>query len=180
MRTIIQHIGPLYGELNTGTVFGQPNGSIAVSQNLVPTPEPSSKDEVTIWNLSYFKSVGTTYGTAKYFKMTGSTTLKFSVTVDGSKYTSGYICEKELLQSITDTNTVTRFEMATDESFSDIIFTGNLATDESTNLKTSFTNVTAPSLTADTEYYIRILLYSSGGTYLYKKSNVLAMTYISG
>lgn len=176
MRTIIQHIGPLYGELNTGSVFGQPNGSIAVGQNLVPTPEPISKDEVIIWNLSYI----TYNGTAKYFRMTGSTTLKFSATADGSKYTSAIICSKELLQTITDTNTVTRFEMATDESFSDIIFTGNMATDEGSNVKTSFTNVTAPTLTSGTEYYIRILLYSSAGTYLYKKSNVLAMTYITG
>lgn len=30
MKTIIQKIGPLYGEVVNGTVFGQPNGSDAV------------------------------------------------------------------------------------------------------------------------------------------------------
>lgn len=30
MRTIIQTIGPLYGEIVNGSVFGQPNGSVAV------------------------------------------------------------------------------------------------------------------------------------------------------
>lgn len=29
MRTIIQTIGPLYGEVVNGSVFGQPNGSVA-------------------------------------------------------------------------------------------------------------------------------------------------------
>jgi hypothetical protein len=37
VKTIIQTIGPLYGEVVNGTVFGQPNGSIAVPSNPVPT-----------------------------------------------------------------------------------------------------------------------------------------------
>lgn len=37
MKTIIQTIGPLYGEIVNGTVFGQPNGSIAVPNNPIPT-----------------------------------------------------------------------------------------------------------------------------------------------
>lgn len=41
MKTIIQTIGPLYGEVVNGTVFGQPNGSIAV-------PSPKSELKLTL------------------------------------------------------------------------------------------------------------------------------------
>jgi hypothetical protein len=37
VRTIIQTIGPLYGEIVNGTVFGQPNGDIARPSPNVPT-----------------------------------------------------------------------------------------------------------------------------------------------
>lgn len=42
MKTIIQTIGPLYGDDVNGTVFGQPNGSIATSPNNVYTISKST------------------------------------------------------------------------------------------------------------------------------------------
>lgn len=41
MKTIIQTIGPLYGDVVNGSVFGQPNGSIA-------RPVPNSTPSITI------------------------------------------------------------------------------------------------------------------------------------
>lgn len=45
MRTIIQTIGPLYGEIVNGSVFGQPNGSVAVQPS-----GPSNPNTLTITN----------------------------------------------------------------------------------------------------------------------------------
>lgn len=45
MRTIIQTIGPLYGEVVNGSVFGQPNGSVAVQPS-----GPSNPNTLKITN----------------------------------------------------------------------------------------------------------------------------------
>lgn len=45
MKTIIQTIGPLYGEVVNGSVFGQPNGSVAVQPS-----GPSNPNTLTITN----------------------------------------------------------------------------------------------------------------------------------
>lgn len=45
MKTIIQTIGPLYGEVVNGSVFGQPNGSEA-------RPAPNTSASVTISGVS--------------------------------------------------------------------------------------------------------------------------------
>ena len=175
MRTIIQHIGPLYGELNTGTVFGQPNGSIAISQNLVPTPDPSSA-ESTLWSVSYYtKKMDYTK-----FKIEDSSTYWNFYSVDSTGLLdSSRLFMVDLLSDVTETNTTTKLQISTDENFSDIIFSENIQN----SLPTSYvvahfsSSVSKPSLTKSTTYYIRILLYSSAGTYLYKKSETISMTY---
>lgn len=58
MRTIIQTIGPLYGEVVNGSVFGQPNGSVAVQPS-----GPSNPNTLTITNKpGYIVGVPTTGG----------------------------------------------------------------------------------------------------------------------
>lgn len=180
MRTIIQHIGPLYGELNTGSVFGQPNGSVAIGQNLVPTPSEPTIEEVEIWDLSYYDDM---FG--KYMLFTSSVasgTLTFSSRLkrnSGATLEGPTLCNVSLLSAITESNTTTKFEVATDEQFSDIIFSGIVPTPEG-DILPSFTGLEKPDFSSGTTYYMRLCLYSSAGTYLYNKSDVLPMTYYAG
>lgn len=58
MKTIIQTIGPLYGEVVNGSVFGQPNGSIAVQPG-----GPTNPNTLTITNKpGYIVGVPTSSG----------------------------------------------------------------------------------------------------------------------
>lgn len=58
MKTIIQTIGPLYGEVVNGSVFGQPNGSVAVQPS-----GPSNPNTLTITNKpGYIVGVPTSSG----------------------------------------------------------------------------------------------------------------------
>lgn len=57
-KTIIQTIGPLYGEVVNGTVFGRPNGSIFVpSVNTITATLPSEYVTVIPYAGRYFLSV---------------------------------------------------------------------------------------------------------------------------
>lgn len=171
MRTIIQHIGPLYGELNTGSVFGQPNGSIAVSQNLVPTPEPPSSDESVIWTISEYSF--------DHFTIESSYTTWSIVSANSISTTDSKLCRISLLSDITDTNTTVKIQFSTDESFSSVDWEGTISysTSDSYVAPKFKSSVTKPSFTNKTVYYIRLLLYSSAGTYLSKKSNTLSLIY---
>ena len=57
MKTIIQTIGPLYGEVVNGSVFGQPNGSEARPPQNVPAEIILSGDSGT---LTHQRTSGTT------------------------------------------------------------------------------------------------------------------------
>lgn len=58
MKTIIQTIGPLQGEVVNGSVFGQPNGSVAVQPS-----GPTSPNTLTITNKpGYIVGVPTSTG----------------------------------------------------------------------------------------------------------------------
>ena len=65
-KTIIQTIGPLYGEVENGTVFGRPNGSVFVpSANTITASVPATFAYVRSTSTAYFvcNSSGTTpYG----------------------------------------------------------------------------------------------------------------------
>jgi hypothetical protein len=53
-KTIIQTIGPLYGEVENGTVFGRPNGSIYVpSTNTITITIPAGRDYVRTATYAY-------------------------------------------------------------------------------------------------------------------------------
>lgn len=60
MKTIIQTIGPLYGEVVNGSVFGQPNGSVA-------RPQPNTAPSITLsGNSGKLTLSSTTSAFAKY------------------------------------------------------------------------------------------------------------------
>ena len=53
-KTIIQTIGPLYGEVVNGTVFGRPNGSIYVpSVNTVTISIPTGFEYIKLYTTAY-------------------------------------------------------------------------------------------------------------------------------
>lgn len=75
MKTIIQTIGPLYGEVSNGTVFGQPNGSVYTP----PANTLSVKADYSATN-AYVKNGDTnivscrsdgTFGTVATFNVSG-------------------------------------------------------------------------------------------------------------
>lgn len=70
MRTIIQKIGPLYGEVVNGTVFGQPNGSVYYQPNQIKLHEDKRSTYGYLKNrttaVSTVDSAGN-YGTALIF-----------------------------------------------------------------------------------------------------------------
>lgn len=175
MRTIIQHIGPLYGELNIGSAFGQPNGSLAVGQNLVPTPTPTPAvptTETEIWSTSYY--VDSFYGFT-YFKTKGNYLVSSE---SNGVLTSTNLFNISLLSDVTDTNTVVKLQVAKDSDFSSIVYTSNLSISPSASSVVCPLDTT-PTFTSGTTYYFRILLYSSAGNYLYKKSSTISMVGVS-
>ena len=53
-KTIIQTIGPLYGEVVNGTVFGRPNGSVYVpSVNTISVTVPVNFEYVRLFHFDY-------------------------------------------------------------------------------------------------------------------------------
>lgn len=64
MKTIIQTIGPLYGEVVNGSVFGQPNGSEA-------RPPPNVPVEITLSGDSGTLTYKATTGTAARYEFGG-------------------------------------------------------------------------------------------------------------
>ena len=74
-RTIIQPIGPLYGEAVNGTVFGRPNGSIYIpaSNTIDGTIVPSTYDKIRIVSYGFGKRLQIcgdtgTWGNSIYLK----------------------------------------------------------------------------------------------------------------
>lgn len=53
-KTIIQTIGPLYGDVVNGTVFGRPNGSVYVpSANTIDVSVPTNFEYVRLFHFDY-------------------------------------------------------------------------------------------------------------------------------
>lgn len=180
MRTIIQHIGPLYGEANQGTVFGQPNGSIAVGQGYSPGPSPTPTPEIEqIWTISY--QTVTTYVTSTMQQQKQATYLRgvknglLNVMATGN-YQNGWtqsLCKVSLDETISATDNVMTVQIADSEDFSNILITGSATS----GTYTTVPNVTTPiSIVAGTKYYLRLRLFDSAGNDLYKISNTLVLT----
>ena len=106
-KTIIQTIGPLYGEVENGTVFGRPNGSVFVpSANTITASVPASFAYIRSTSTAYFvcNSAGTTpYGNdansvhvyaesqdiANYIRVQVSDAADFSNILDDTNKTAG-------------------------------------------------------------------------------------------
>lgn len=80
-KTIIQTIGPLYGEVENGTVFGRPNGSIYTpAVNTIELTTPAGQEYIKVAdsrvvftnssgsNVSYYKVVAESQDTASYME----------------------------------------------------------------------------------------------------------------
>lgn len=167
MRTIIQHIGPLYGEANTGTVFGQPNGSIAVGQSYAPEPSPSP--EVTdLWTISYY---GDEYVKILEYR---STYYAYYSSDGSSLLTKKALCNIALNTTISDTSAHMQLQLSTSQTFDSLLSSFNGSAGKFTSLP-STTHVTG-NLTSGSTYYIRLALFDSAGNDLGQYSNVLKFT----
>lgn len=169
MRTIIQHIGPLYGEANTGTVFGQPNGSIAVGQSYAPDPTPSPSPGVTdLWTISY--NTASDVMVNEYRR--GSTWYFYSC--NGSVEQKSPLCAIALNSTISDTSAHMQLQLSTSQTFDSLLITFNgTAGDFSSLPSTSHINART---TSGEVYYLRLALFDSAGNDLGQYSNILKFT----
>lgn len=186
MRTIIQHIGPLLGEVNTGSVFGQPNGSIANGQGFSPAPTPTPS-LAKIWNISYYTKSG--YGTfdSLYYFVQGSNIHYIFFTYNGnhtqaSNGSTGPLVKIELLEDIQDTSAHMMYQLATDAKFTNIIMQKAGATGKFTVFQVFFDSLSADQfsalgLTEGQTLYLRVLLEDSSGNSLNRSSNTLEYIY---
>lgn len=190
MRTIIQHIGPLLGEVNTGSVFGQPNGSIANGQGFSPAPTPTPS-LAKVWNIDYYTGdYNRVYNSIIWYY--GGTTRYFYFTYNGNTSTgtgqgnNGPIVKIELLEDIQDTSAHMTFELATDAKFTNIIrrkaaAAGSFTTDRVyyNQVSDGFTAAEAEALglTKGQILYLRVLLEDSSGNSLNRSSNTLQYTW---
>jgi hypothetical protein len=138
-KTIIQTIGPLYGEVVNGTVFGRPNGSIYVPSSNTIVAElvetfrflfNSAADAVTVCNST---------GTAAYY-------------------------EKDKIQLVAQSQDIQNYmavEIAKDSDFTDMIAERNLTAGQ---FNTNVSRIpSTESVENETTYYLRCVLYSSNG-----------------
>ena len=140
-KTIIQTIGPLYGEVENGTVFGRPNGSIFVpSQNTVTATLPSAYRFVKSNSTTYFicNSTGGNPTADNYLKM-----------VAESQDIANYL----------------QIQIATDSEFTSIIDSTNRSAglfNESVVIVAYEAGSITP-IVADETYYLRVRLMSASG-----------------
>ena len=104
-RTIVQDIGPLYGEANTGSVWGQPNGSYALGQGPAPIVPPVNYSIAIDFISSSNDYVKYEYGYYSSCKSNGTN--------------SSALCEISS-QDIADLTIHLEFQLASDSDFSTI------------------------------------------------------------
>lgn len=170
MRTIMQHIGPLIGEADSGTIFGQPNGSISLKQGYVPVqPIPTIPK---VWELSYLtvNDIPCTYiRTAHY-----TTPESYEIRVTNSTKNSGYdtVLRYKLIVNV-DESYGAKIEFATDSNFTDIVETvpisfGNYGT----SIGWGFSADSMYSFIKDKQYYCRFVVITIDGVVV-GTSNIL-------
>lgn len=176
MRTIIQHIGPLYGEKNTGSVFGQPNGSVAIGQDYAPAPPVPEPEQ--IWTAAYYfwNNSGTYVKQDQAFGIwNGSNGYDLYCFAKGQGNFTNQLFSVKLTGKIGDTTSVMKTQVATDDQFEDIIA-------EATSPAGYYGGgpvavpVSSTKLTAGQTYYARVKLFDSAGNDLNKFSNTLIFT----
>ena len=138
-RTIIQPIGPLYGEAVNGTVFGRPNGSIYVpATNTIRVIIPSD---------GYYVRKRSGDNTAIDLCTSTGVTRRISVNAESQDVTS-YVQSQ-----ISDANTFLDDDTAS-RTYAAGMFNGQLIA--VAGLAGSFT------ITSGTTYYIRLVLKNNG------------------
>ena len=139
-KTIIQTIGPLYGEVVNGTVFGRPNGSIYVP--------PSNTVSISLVD------------DFKYIRNQSETVLSVCNSTGGISYS---VIENRihLVAQSQDSQNYIAVELATDSEFTDVIGTATLPAGQFNTWARTLT--TEETIVNETTYYIRGILYSSNG-----------------
>lgn len=140
-KTIIQTIGPLYGEVVNGTVFGRPNGSVYVpAQNTVSLEIPGSRLYV----------ISTTDTNIAICASNGSINWQ-----DKNKM--------HLVAQSQDLANYLYLEIATDSDFTDIIGSQSLPAGDFNRYEVYAARNATERVTAETTYYIRASLVSGSG-----------------
>ena len=145
-KTIIQTIGPLYGEVVNGTVFGRPNGSVFVpAQNVIDLDIPSATQFVRYNSSQGIYYICNSAGSTPF----GNTSLQAHA-----------VAESQDLQNYI------MFELSDSADFSDVAQA--IQTAGAFNLR----NVTVGStdkddpvfvIVAESSYYVRAVLMSASG-----------------
>lgn len=183
-RTIIQHIGPLNGMADEGSIFGQPNGSVS-KQGYVP----SEKANKTIWKINYhvgynrnFNKLYTAISTANLKR-----TLSSYVIID-SGYFSSDVFTIQLIEDITSISTdpiYQKCEIYTDSDLKTLFYSFGFGEIENKTVETTAVSVghfvngvevmpkNPPSFTTGTLYYLRVKMVDKNGIDLGYYSNVL-------
>ena len=179
MRTIIQHIGPLYGESNTGSVFGQPNGSVAITR--------ATDDSIDIWTIKYSKAAGIdcesigidlneyTWHSNVYY---GWTLSSYHVNDDSDPWSdyskADYVIDGTLNRSIADTTAKAQLQLSSDTDFTNLLYSLTLPAGDFniSQLNKGGNGTNYPKIVNGVTYYLRCVLISQSGVML-GKSNTL-------
>ena len=179
MRTIIQHIGPLYGTVNTGTVFGQPNGSIAVGQGKAPapSPDPTPITPSNLWTISYYSSqYGLGERLMEYVDTAASPKYQLCSTLKSNNRYVLPICQLTLNEDVSDTSAHMQVQVAKDSGFTSMVATFDTSAGNFTTLPITGTYFSSSyGIKTGTTYYLRLALYDSTGASLNRYSNTLEM-----
>ena len=136
-RTIIQPIGPLYGEAVNGTVFGRPNGSIFV-------PDTNKI------KLSLISEYITNY-------TIGASTWVYCSNAGGTPISKGV----EISADSQDTANYMSIQIAEDSDFTQNVSTSNLTAGLFNQVFNSITGTSGYTLTKGSTYYIRAVLFAA-------------------
>ena len=163
-RTIVQDIGPLYGEANTGSVWGQPNGSYALGQGPAPIVPP------VVYSLSISHPVhnGEEYD---YIKIYGTGYVGCDST--GAKFLNRMV---KVTTDISDLSVHLEYDVATDSAFTTII--GHyVASNGDFGGAGSVTGDTA--IVAGNTYYVRAIAYAADASVIATADTIMFTGYSS-
>lgn len=144
-KTIIQTIGPLYGEVVNGTVFGRPNGSIYVPiANTISVSEPGNK---------YIRKDTSADGKSYYYVLCNA---------------SGVIQWNNLIKAVAESQDIQNYiELQVSDSSDFTTFYQRDITAGQFNIQQTYvagpSAVELPDIVQGDTYYIRAVLMSAGG-----------------
>ena len=140
-KTIIQTIGPLYGDVVNGTVFGRPNGSVYVP--------PSNTIALTLAD------------SLRFVKNDGAGYLSICSSSGSVPYPQSQNNRIVLVAQSQDSQNYIGTELATDSDFTDIVGTYTYVAGQFNILGRTF--LSEETIVDETTYYLRAVLYSANG-----------------